>query len=957
MKYFFTTLFLAVTIFSFSQIVIDDFNDGDIKSWSKSSTIEISNENNELKVVCNEIGGPGVYNLFFMTFNHLDMSKFRNISMKVRVPDTSAVAPILRVEVRDINGYDSNRNPALLSNVTKGENGETYVMNFQHRMLQSYPSAILDPSDIVGFRIYINANTANAYTGTFYIDDIVLEGAQDPEIIPFSSEFVFNINHEVGWSDTNYNDTSWETITAPIAYNKSNVQSSLDSSLSGGNEISDLYLRKKFYVSDTAAFHSLVMNLHVDDAATIYLNGDTLYDYNSSRVSVTDIINELAVFPLSVLDTGFNVLAVHVKQSNDNQNDLFFDINLHGSRYEDGVTRGPYLQMNNESGVTIKWRTLSKQSSLVRYGLDVDNLTDSLFIDESVLDHVVTLSGLSSNTKYYYSVGNSERSLTEVNNLMYFQTHPAKGQVGNYNFWVIGDAGRSTADQRKIMKAYLDTKSSESTNGWLLLGDNAYNEGTDEEYQIAMFENMFEDMLINTCVFPTPGNHDLRDYGTVNQAIVNAPYFDIFELPTDGRSGGVASNTESYYSWDYGNAHFVSLDSYGTSLSTLDSMYKWLEKDLKANNQRWTVAYWHHPPHTKGSHDSDLDTDSYGIMSKIRQSMVPLLENYGVDLILTGHSHVYERSYLSHGFYGYSNNLVDGDYILYPQSDGNEVTYKKSVGVDVLSNKGTVYAVVGCSGSASEEVAWVNEPENYLTKDFFHESTNEHIGSFVLNINNDTLTGQFLDNEGVFYDEFHIVKDNTTPMRYAQGVGSTVIGDKIEIDWVNDLKQDSIIIMWTTDMPAESKIDIWIDEASKLSYYDADLKTIHMAKFPLLSTDDIYYAIAYNQYKYMISPEDKNSFDITVIGVGDDFVKQIDFNLYPVPTKEIVNVSFSLKSSERISLSLLNINGKVEKQLLNDKSVSAGKQNLSIPLGVKSGIYFLHLSIGDKDLLEKIIVE
>ena len=54
------------------------------------------------------------------------------------------------------------------------------------------------------------------------------------------------------------------------------------------------------------------------------------------------------------------------------------------------------------------------------------------------------------------------------------------------------------------------------------------------------------------------------------------------------------------------------------------------------------IAYWHQPPYTKGTHDSDTEI----MCIEMRQNIMPILEQYGVDLVLNGHSHGYERSYL-----------------------------------------------------------------------------------------------------------------------------------------------------------------------------------------------------------------------------------------------------------------------------------------------------------------------
>ena len=65
-------------------------------------------------------------------------------------------------------------------------------------------------------------------------------------------------------------------------------------------------------------------------------------------------------------------------------------------------------------------------------------------------------------------------------------------------------------------------------------------------------------------------------------------------------------------------------------------MARWLKMDLERTRQDWIIAYFHHPPYTKGTHDSDKDSDSAGRMNDMRQTFLPVLEQGGVDLILTG---------------------------------------------------------------------------------------------------------------------------------------------------------------------------------------------------------------------------------------------------------------------------------------------------------------------------------
>ena len=74
-------------------------------------------------------------------------------------------------------------------------------------------------------------------------------------------------------------------------------------------------------------------------------------------------------------------------------------------------------------------------------------------------------------------------------------------------------------------------------------------------------------------------------------------------------------------------------------------MLAWLARDLAANRAKWTIAVFHHPPYSDGSHVSDTEDR----MVQVREHVVPILERYGVDLVLSGHSHGYERTALVTG--------------------------------------------------------------------------------------------------------------------------------------------------------------------------------------------------------------------------------------------------------------------------------------------------------------------
>lgn len=318
------------------------------------------------------------------------------------------------------------------------------------------------------------------------------------------------------------------------------------------------------------------------------------------------------------------------------------------------IVRGPYLQQGTESGIIIRWATSDPVQGKVWYGTDPDRL--SLTLEETTItcDHKVELSGLTPDSKYYYSVGTQAGVQSGGTEDYFFVTAPSKDLVPELvrpiRIWVVGDSGRANDVAAGVRDGYLKFTGTRHTDLWLMLGDNAYDTGTFDEYQHAVFD-MYPELLRSSVLWTTIGNHDA---GSASSLLQTGPYYELFTIPTCAEAGGVASGTAAYYSFDYGNVHFICLDSYGSDRSPAGAMFTWLARDLASSDKDWKVAFWHHPPYTKGSHDSDIEIE----LVEMRERALPILEDAGVDIVLGGHSHSYERSYLIDGHYGISDSFT-----------------------------------------------------------------------------------------------------------------------------------------------------------------------------------------------------------------------------------------------------------------------------------------------------------
>ncbi len=342
----------------------------------------------------------------------------------------------------------------------------------------------------------------------------------------------------------------------------------------------------------------------------------------------------------------------------------------------------------------------------------------------------------------------------------FFFTSPLIGTRKPVRLWVLGDPGTRKPEQIKVRDAYFKYTGSRRTDLWLMLGDNAYMSGTDAEYQGSIFQS-YGDLLKTSVLWPTLGNHDA---GSADSSTQSGIYFDIFTLPTLGQAGGVMSGTEAYYSFDHANVHVICLDSASSDRSTNGLMLKWLKSDLAANRQDWCIAYWHHPPYTKGSHDSDNEKEAEGIMRDLRTIFVPVLEDAGVDLVLSGHSHAYERSFLLDGHYGRSYTLEEKENILAIEDgrvDGWGVYHKPTPGR--AAHEGTVYIVAGSSGQVSG--GRLLHPAMYMGLNI--------LGSIALDFDGLRMDSRFIDSNGSVRDYFSIVKGSSPPRSNQSGESKT----------------------------------------------------------------------------------------------------------------------------------------------------------------------------------------
>lgn len=189
---------------------------------------------------------------------------------------------------------------------------------------------------------------------------------------------------------------------------------------------------------------------------------------------------------------------------------------------------------------------------------------------------------------------------------------------GSIRFAVIGDSGTGGSEQYQVGQEMEKCREKTGFNFVLMLGDNIYGGKSQRDFE-RKFTLPYQALLDSGVKFyASLGNHDNS----------NEDEFKPFNM------GG-----SRYYSFKKGDVTFFALDSNYMDLSQLD----WLRNALASANGKWKICFFHHPLYSDGKfHGPDLD---------LRKVLTPLFEKYGVNIVLSGHDHVYERIKPQNGIY------------------------------------------------------------------------------------------------------------------------------------------------------------------------------------------------------------------------------------------------------------------------------------------------------------------
>ncbi len=275
-----------------------------------------------------------------------------------------------------------------------------------------------------------------------------------------------------------------------------------------------------------------------------------------------------------------------------------------------GLMAGPRVLRTDPQQVVLSWETAADETSWLEVRRPESEAAERFDPESTAGRHRCRVADLAPATTYAYAVLVDGETRFEGR----FRTAPRRGAPARFAFAVLGDSGKASRDQARL-GARLASLEPELV---LHTGDVLYSNDAK-----AVFLEPYAALLAQSPLWPTLGNHDL-EYEPV--------FRELFDLPTDGPPGLPPSRN---YVIDHGDARFAILDSNQGPRTLRWRIGRWLERKMNEPPlPRWRFVVLHHPPYTWGNHEPTLPV----------QTLVPLFESLGVQMVFSGHDHNYQRT-------------------------------------------------------------------------------------------------------------------------------------------------------------------------------------------------------------------------------------------------------------------------------------------------------------------------
>ena len=281
---------------------------------------------------------------------------------------------------------------------------------------------------------------------------------------------------------------------------------------------------------------------------------------------------------------------------------------------------GPYLMHTTPTSMVVMWESDEEGLGTVEYGL-TDELGLNLAEETAAVIHEVLLDGLDPDTRYSYRVSVAE----DTSAIHHFVTPPVPGSPIRFTVW--GDSRSLPHNARRVVDSMEDFGPYLNVHVGDVVTDGAVRSQWKDEY--------FDPMRALA--------HEVSSYVAIGNHEGNASHFyDYVSYPHPEDQPG----HETYFSFTYGNAFFLIVDTNKVFVPILDyypPQAAWIEEQIRSPEARsavWRFAFAHHPGYSEGWSPGDC---SYSGTGTVRNMLMPLLSEHDFHAFFVGHTHDYER--------------------------------------------------------------------------------------------------------------------------------------------------------------------------------------------------------------------------------------------------------------------------------------------------------------------------
>ena len=436
------------------------------------------------------------------------------------------------------------------------------------------------------------------------------------------------------WQQIAFDDSTWLTGVGGFSigqvYDENTVLADMPA------RYLSVFFRKKFTVTDLQAVKWLTLRIDYDDGFLAYLNGTEVARRGLAAGAVVSFYTPAALLGrtlgeeinltafTNLLRTGENVLAIELHNASLQDASAALVTELVAN-----FTRGPFVQNVSSNRAQVIWKTPVPADTKLEFGT-TSVLENALFDTNLVTTHVVTLTNLSPDSVVFYRATSSEGNQAIAGAIESFHTLKTSGAV---SFVVFGDSGAGSLGQFQIA----DVIRHAAPDLVLHVGDIIY-QAFDIRRADMKCLSVYQPHMKSTPYFFAFGNHDLY--------LGDSHFLETFYLPTNSVTG-----TEHFYSFDHGDVHFCALFVPQRAQNSLfpdyylgdgTAQYRWLTNDLATTTKPWKILFFHIPVNNCGLHRFDWYNGAYDRL-ELQRLLLPIARQYGVQLILNGHDHNFQR--------------------------------------------------------------------------------------------------------------------------------------------------------------------------------------------------------------------------------------------------------------------------------------------------------------------------